>query len=179
MKSNYVMFHDEKKCIGCQACTVGCANVNDVPAGFGRVQVQIKQDKDRYQFYRVSCQHCEKAPCVGVCPTGASYIDAEGIVKVNNARCIACSYCQSACPYSVRYMDPDTRCPDKCDFCAESRLAKGELPVCVAVCPTDALSLVKADSGEAAEWIEKHPEAYRESKGGAGLASVYRRKEIH
>ncbi|MCD8490734.1 MAG: 4Fe-4S dicluster domain-containing protein [Geovibrio sp.] len=179
MKSSYVMFHDEKKCIGCQACTVGCANVNDVPAGFGRVQVQIKQDKDRYQFYRVSCQHCEKAPCVGVCPTGASYVDAEGIVKVNNSRCIACSYCQSACPYSVRYMDPDTCCPDKCDFCAESRLAKGELPVCVAVCPTDALSLVKADSEEAAEWIEKHPEAYRESKGGAGLASVYRRKEIH
>lgn len=84
----FVMLHDEKRCIGCQACTVACKVINDIPEGFSRLQVQIQGPHDdeagnpHYQFFRVSCQHCEDAPCVSVCPTGASFIDENGIVQV-------------------------------------------------------------------------------------------------
>lgn len=88
LTNQYVMLHDEKRCIGCQACTVACKVLNDVPEGFSRVQVQIRAPEQasnaltHFQFVRVSCQHCENAPCVSVCPTGASYRDENGIVQV-------------------------------------------------------------------------------------------------
>lgn len=92
----YVMLHDEKRCIGCQACTVACKVLNDVPEGFSRLQVQIRSPEhepevlSHFQFVRVSCQHCEDAPCVSVCPTGASFRDENGIVQVDKSRCIGC-----------------------------------------------------------------------------------------
>ncbi len=73
MNSNskqFVMLHDEKRCIGCQACTVACKVINDIPEGYSRLQVQIQGPHNdeagdpHYQFFRVSCQHCEDAPCV-------------------------------------------------------------------------------------------------------------------
>lgn len=84
----YVMLHDEKRCIGCQACTVACKVLNDVPEGYSRLQVQIRTPEkesdvlSHFQFVRVSCQHCEDAPCVSVCPTGASFRDENGIVQI-------------------------------------------------------------------------------------------------
>lgn len=71
MNSNskqFVMLHDEKRCIGCQACTVACKVINDIPEGYSRLQVQIQGPHNdeagdpHYQFFRVSCQHCEDAP---------------------------------------------------------------------------------------------------------------------
>ena len=87
----YVMLHDEKRCIGCQACTVACKVLNDVPEGYSRLQVQIRSPEhepevlSHFQFVRVSCQHCEDAPCVSVCPTGASFRDENGIVQVDKS----------------------------------------------------------------------------------------------
>lgn len=108
--NHYVMLHDEKRCIGCQACTVACRVLNDVPAAYSRLQVQIhlpEQETDgRFRFVRVSCQHCADAPCVSVCPTGASFRDDNGIVQVDKSRCIGCDYCVAACPFHVRYLDP-------------------------------------------------------------------------
>ncbi len=101
----YVMLHDEKRCIGCQACTVACKVLNDVPEGFSRLQVQIRSPEhepevlSHFQFVRVSCQHCEDAPCVSVCPTGASFRDENGIVQMDKSRCIGCDYCVAACPF--------------------------------------------------------------------------------
>lgn len=141
----YVMLHDEKRCIGCQACTVACKVLNDVPEGFSRLQVQIRSPEhepevlSHFQFVRVSCQHCEDAPCVSVCPTGASFRDENGIVQVDKSRCIGCDYCVAACPFHVRYLNPQTGIADKCNFCADTRLETGQSPACVSVCPTDAL----------------------------------------
>lgn len=117
LTNQYVMLHDEKRCIGCQACTVACKVLNDVPEGFSRVQVQIRAPEQasnaltHFQFVRVSCQHCENAPCVSVCPTGASYRDENGIVQVDKSRCIGCDYCVAACPFHVRYLNPQTVSP--------------------------------------------------------------------
>ncbi|MGB9623079.1 MAG: 4Fe-4S dicluster domain-containing protein, partial [Candidatus Bathyarchaeia archaeon] len=87
----------------------------------------------------LQCQHCEDAPCVHVCPTGASYVDKDGLVKINPNLCIGCKYCMTACPYGARWLHPSTGLPAKCmgEEC-QDRLAHGLMPVCVTVCPAGA-----------------------------------------
>jgi tetrathionate reductase subunit B len=91
------------------------------------------------------CMQCEDPPCVGVCPVSATYVTTEGIVLVDDARCIGCAYCVVACPYGARYLIPATeRTPlgipgvaDKCTWCYH-RIARGLVPACVEVCPVGA-----------------------------------------
>ena len=98
---------DLDKCIGCHACEVACKNENGIALGeyWNRV-LQIGPhgtfpDLEQY-WLPVQCQQCEDAPCVHVCPTGASYRDADGKVLVDKEKCIGCKYCMMACPYGVR-----------------------------------------------------------------------------
>ena len=141
----YGMVHDETACIGCTACTEACREVNSVPEGVSRLEIIRSEPKGEfpdvdYRFTRKSCQHCENAPCVMVCPTGAAYKDeATGIVDVHTEKCVGCGYCLAACPYQVRFFNPVTKSADKCDFCRETNLAQGKQPACVESCPTKAL----------------------------------------
>nr|WP_126468248.1 4Fe-4S dicluster domain-containing protein [Pragia fontium] len=181
--NHYVMLHDEKRCIGCQACTVACKVINDIPEGYSRLQVQIRGPEEskqgmHFQFFRVSCQHCEDAPCVSACPTGASYRDENGIVQVDNKKCIGCDYCIAACPYQVRYLNPQTLAADKCNFCSDSRLSQGLEPACVSVCPTDALHFGRANQPEVQRWIQQY-DAYQYQLDKVGKPSLFRRREIH
>ncbi len=103
----------------------------------------------------VFCNHCDNPPCVRVCPTQATWKREDGIVMMDWHRCIGCRYCMAACPYGSRSfnwfdprpyvseLNPDypTRTKgvvEKCTFCDE-RLAKGQAPLCVEVCPEKAL----------------------------------------
>lgn len=145
MKPNYVMVHDERRCIGCQACSVSCRSENFVPETVTRLQVRIEgpggEGNELYfQYPRISCQQCANAPCVTVCPTGASYVTNDGIVSVKQSLCVGCLYCLAACPYKVRFINPDHKAADKCNFCKDSRLKEGESPACVDICPTSALT---------------------------------------
>ncbi len=88
-------------------------------------------------FVHNLCRHCDNAPCVAVCPTGASYQREDGIVAVDPEKCILCGYCIAACPYGARSVNYYTRTIDKCTFCYH-RLAEGKLPACVETCPTGA-----------------------------------------
>jgi protein NrfC len=119
--------------------------VNSVPEGVSRLEIIRSEPRGEfpdvdYRFTRKSCQHCENAPCVMVCPTGAAYKDEKtGIVDVHNEKCVGCGYCLAACPYQVRFFNPVTKSADKCDFCRETNLAQGKQPACVESCPTKAL----------------------------------------
>jgi Fe-S-cluster-containing dehydrogenase component len=91
------------------------------------------------------CMQCENPPCVAVCPVGATYRTPDGIVLVDQLRCIGCGYCVVACPYGARYLVPDgERSPmgipgvaDKCTWCFH-RISAGREPACVEVCPVKA-----------------------------------------
>jgi Fe-S-cluster-containing dehydrogenase component len=83
------------------------------------------------------CNHCEKPPCVQVCPVGATYKTEDGVILVDKEYCIGCRYCIQACPYGMRFIQPKTHTADKCTFCYH-RIVKGLLPACVEVCPTQA-----------------------------------------
>jgi tetrathionate reductase subunit B len=83
------------------------------------------------------CNQCAHPPCVQVCPVGATFQTKDGVVLVDEKRCIGCRYCIQACPYGARYLNPVTKTADKCTFCYH-RITKGKLPACVEVCPTEA-----------------------------------------
>src|SRR5499433_2617237 len=133
---------DQRKCIGCHACTVACKEENQVALGVNRTWVKYIEkgtfpDTRRY-FSVMRCNHCDNAPCVAICPTVALYRRSDGIVDFNGDRCIGCKSCMQACPYDALYINPNTNTAEKCNFCAhriESRLE----PACVIVCPVQAI----------------------------------------
>jgi tetrathionate reductase subunit B len=91
------------------------------------------------------CMQCEESPCTAVCPVGATYRNPDGVVLVDQDRCIGCGYCVVACPYGARYIVPagghtptgQAGVADKCTFCYH-RITHGLDPACVTVCPRGA-----------------------------------------
>ena len=133
---------DNRKCIGCHACSVVCKAENDVPLGVFRTWVKCV-DKGRFpdtrRYFQVTrCNHCDDPPCVAICPVGAMYRRADGIVDFDSSRCIGCKACLQACPYDAVYIDPEKRTAAKCHFCAH-RVGLGLEPACVATCPAQAV----------------------------------------
>ncbi len=133
----YGMVIDLRRCFGCHACSVACKAEQDVPLGYFKSWVQISE-KGRYphvrrQFLPVLCNHCDRPPCVEVCPTKATRQRADGMVTVDDEACIGCKYCIQNCPYGARYSDPRTKTAQKCDFCLH-RVEQGMLPACVNTC---------------------------------------------
>ena len=158
-------------CVGCHACVVSCKEWNTggygaalsdqdpygpnvsgtflnrvhsfevVPEG-GTVVGEAGQA--RIVHFPKSCLHCADAPCVTVCPTGASYKrGADGIVLVDEAKCIGCGLCAWSCPYGAREMDLAAGVMKKCTLCIdriynETFAPEDRVPACVATCPASA-----------------------------------------
>jgi len=142
-KPHYSMLFDQTKCVGCGECEDACHKVNFVPYGQDRMVVQDRTDplnvKER-RFVRMSCQQCEDAPCVNVCPTNACHRDPlTDIVTMNGDDCIGCAYCIVACPYDVRFINEETNMAENCNFCLDTRLEKGLLPACIEACKYEAI----------------------------------------
>lgn len=160
MTVQYSMVIDLTTCLGCQACSAACSVQNETPYWSGKFRTLV-EDVTRGEFPNVSrtffphlCMQCADAPCVRVCPTGASYKTPEGVVKVDASKCMGCKACIEACPYGARYVfdHEDVKMArelygrgnpnfvphvDKCDFCHD-RVKDGQEPACVATCPGEA-----------------------------------------
>src|SRR5690242_9426848 len=133
---------DQRKCIGCHACTLACKAEHDVPLGVFRTWVKSVEKgsypNTRRHFLVQRCNHCQNAPCVTICPTKALYKRSDGIVDFNRDSCIGCKSCMEACPYEALYIDPATDTAAKCNYCAH-RTEVGLQPACVIVCPEQAI----------------------------------------
>ena len=164
-KQYYGMGIQINKCIGCGRCVEACKDENDVPrepfffrtwveryvitrdggvivqnidrALRGSVDVGTEKDQMRSFFVPKLCNQCDNPPCVQVCPVGATFTTEDGVILVDEKRCIGCGYCIQACPYGARYLHPVKETADKCTFCYH-RITNGLLPACVEVCPTQA-----------------------------------------
>jgi len=139
---NYGFVIDNRKCIGCHACTVACKSEHDVAVGVQRTWVKYIEKgaypNTRRLFSVMRCNHCEDAPCVEICPVEALHIRDDGIVDFDNRRCIGCKSCMQACPYDALYIDPKTHTAAKCNYCSH-RIDVGLEPACVNVCPEHAI----------------------------------------
>lgn len=136
--ARWSMLVDARRCIACQACTMGCAMENASPEGQFRTVVATYAVSDASGRTGLAvlprlCNHCDDPPCVPVCPVGATFKREDGAVLVDGDRCVGCGYCVQACPYDARFVNHDTGKADKCTFCAH-RLDAGLLPACVETC---------------------------------------------
>lgn len=160
MTKRYGMVIDLTTCLGCQACSAACTMQNETPYWSGKFRTYV-EDVERGAFPNVArtffprlCMQCDDAACVKVCPTGATYKTAEGIIMIDYEKCMGCKACIEACPYGARYVydredvkaakeafgeDAQHLVPhvDKCNFCHD-RLEEGMQPACAATCPGDA-----------------------------------------
>ena len=148
------MLVDTNKCAtGCNDCVSACGKENGVaPTGHPETdpqwirKIELKEIKSgKTHSLPMMCQHCAKPPCVDVCPTGASFKRADGIVLVDRHTCIGCRYCMMACPYKARSFvheehhdqNPDVPrgkgCVEACTMCVH-RVDKDQLPACVEAC---------------------------------------------
>jgi Fe-S-cluster-containing dehydrogenase component/formate-dependent nitrite reductase membrane component NrfD len=168
---NYGFIIDNRKCIGCHACTVACKTENHVPLGVNRTWVKYVE-KGRFpntrRYFQVTrCNHCEEPPCVEICPVTAMYQRKDGIVDFDADLCIGCKACMQACPYDAIYIDPERNTAAKCNYCAH-RTEVGLEPACVTVCPEQAIiagDLEQADSN-IAQMLERHTVRVRRPEQG-------------
>ncbi len=127
-----IIMIDYYKCIECRACEVACEIEHN-----GKSFINVFEYEETAAM-PLNCRHCEKAPCIQVCPTSALYKDDDGAVLLSPLKCIGCMMCAVVCPFGIPRLDKRHKIMVKCDLC-EYRRREGKLPACVATCPTDAL----------------------------------------
>ena len=143
-KPHYSMVIRQDRCIDCERCVVACTETNNVPDYGYRTRILERYVPEaigqKREFIPVLCNQCNNPPCVRACPTSATYKNKDnGIVIMDVKRCIGCKTCVLACPYNARYWNIEKKAIDKCNFCFDTRLSKGEkLTACSNACPAGA-----------------------------------------
>lgn len=158
----WIMVIDLAKCDGCGKCTVACGKMHFIPPDRQFIKVLRMQDSEKGSPYFLPqpCFHCDNPPCTKVCPVDATFKRSDGIVLIDNERCIGCRFCMAACPYGARSFNwnppqdppealaktysPEDGLPrrvgtvEKCDFCPDMA-EMGMLPSCTSGCPMGAI----------------------------------------
>jgi Fe-S-cluster-containing dehydrogenase component len=163
----FVMVVDLARCKNALVCQKACNKNHYITGDNAWIKVyKMQESKDTAPYFMpTTCQHCNKPPCVTVCPVDATFKRRDGLVLIDNERCIGCRFCMAACPYSTRVFNwdepnqaeiyPDMNMEDhvsstpeyagmpsikgtvdKCDFCPHM-IDKGEFPHCVNACPNN------------------------------------------
>jgi len=148
VKTGYRFYFDSDLCIKCKACEIACLQWKGIPAD----SIKLRRVEEittgsfpdvKRRFLSIACEHCAKAPCLEVCPTGAISKRPDGIVIVAQDQCNGCRSCLEACPYGAPQFGDDGLM-QKCDMCVD-RIENGQTPICAAGCPTQALRWGETD----------------------------------
>jgi carbon-monoxide dehydrogenase iron sulfur subunit len=147
-----VIVVDLGRCLACRSCETACAvahsafeDIVDAVLAGARLRPRVRVVAAEGTAVPIQCQHCEDAPCVAVCPSGALFRKEEGgPVLTAPERCIGCKSCVVVCPFgSLRWEGADGTVV-KCDLCNEI-IEEGETPRCVLACPTGARRVVAVE----------------------------------
>jgi len=141
-----------EKCLACKSCEVACALAHskskvleEAVTESPRPQRMVTVEPVGESGVPIQCRHCEAAPCIEICPTGAiQRFDEQAPVVVDADLCIGCKLCMLICPFGVLQIGLEGRAIIKCDMCLE-RMEQGQEPACVEACPTKALRLVSLE----------------------------------
>ena len=206
---SYGFFTDTTLCIGCKACEVACKEWNNLPADNPGMTGQSYDNTGRlgaHTWRHVTfvetdarattmppfqsgwlmmsdvCKHCDPAPCLEACPTGALFRTEFDTVVVQQDICNGCGYCVPACPFGVVELAKEDGKAHKCTLCYD-RLKGGLEPACAKSCPTDSIQfgLVDELQRRAADRVEAlhaqgQPDAYLYgTPGGPGATGGLRR----
>ncbi|WP_417142932.1 DMSO/selenate family reductase complex B subunit [Parasutterella excrementihominis] len=164
--SQYGFYIDLVKCTGCKTCVIACKDAHSLSVGTNYrkviefVEGNWKKDANgawvqdvRGYYVPIACNECADPACVKVCPTKAHFKrESDGIVLIDEKKCIGCGACAKACPYGAPVLNETAHKMHKCDACVD-RLAQGLLPICVEACPQRAIEF-----GEISELRKKYGE---------------------
>ncbi|MCP4023387.1 MAG: 4Fe-4S dicluster domain-containing protein [Desulfobacteraceae bacterium] len=161
------IFVNTQHCTGCLSCKLACAVQHSKNKDLFSALSQDPKPKSRLYVewlwgntkVPVLCRHCEDAPCVNACISGAITRAENNAVITNTDKCIGCWTCVMVCPYGVIGRDKDLKIAYRCDRCPDQ-----DHPACVDACPTEALTYATVDKFSA----EKRQAASREVAQGQG-----------
>jgi Fe-S-cluster-containing dehydrogenase component len=198
----FVMVIDLGKCKNARKCVEGCQKGHNLPKSMEFMKVYLLQDSDKtapYWFPK-PCFHCDNPLCVSVCPVGATFKRNDGIVLIDNERCIGCKFCMTACPYSTRVFawkhdesydldiphSPEKSTPgvegtvSKCDFCPDM-VKEGKLPYCASACPMGTIYFGDMDEDVVTNGVEtfKFSELIRDRAGYRYLENLGTRPNVY
>jgi molybdopterin-containing oxidoreductase family iron-sulfur binding subunit len=196
------MVIDLAKCKNARKCVEACQKGHNLSKDQEFMKVYLLQDSEKtapYWFPK-PCYHCDNPQCVSVCPVGATYKRSDGIVLIDNERCIGCKFCMTGCPYSTRifawkhekaYDTTQTYSPEKsvpgvegtvskCDFCPD--LAReGKLPYCATACPMGVIYFGDIDEDVVTNGVDtyKFSELIRDRAGYQYLENLGTRPNVY
>lgn len=140
MTKKLALIVNTTECVGCCACEVACKQEHDLPVG--PKWIEVTQDKPKeiagkmqLRYIVRHCLHCSHPPCLEVCPVAAISRRSDGIVLIDEEKCIGCKKCLAACPLGVMCFSEEKEVAQHCNFCVE-RIDRGLKPACVSACPS-------------------------------------------
>ncbi len=142
----YFIHLNSRRCVACHGCEVHCKVNKDLPIGPFLCEIKTTSLRKVAGIPRVEitfshCRHCDAPLCIPVCPKDAMIKRDDGIVYIDQEKCIGCMACAMACPWHIPVKNPTRGTAIKCDFCMD-RIDEGLKPACVSKCTTQALKLL-------------------------------------
>ena len=167
-------YFDHKRCVKCHACEIACKTWNEVEVG-PRWREVVKITSGAFpnvtaMNVSMACMHCGDAPCQNACPVNAITKRTEdGIVMVDQNKCIGCGFCTWACPFNAPQLSAMAGKMEKCNFCQTPGKERplGMPRACEEICPTGAIL-----SGPMDELAKRGRERAAERLAGQGMPGI-------